>query len=101
MRSYETMYILQPELEEEDRKALMERFQTVITDQGGTVDKVTEMGKRRLAYEIAGYREGFYVVLNYTAPATVPQELERVLKISDHVIRYLTVLNPEHGGDQK
>jgi small subunit ribosomal protein S6 len=98
MRQYETMYILQPELEEEERKALMERFQSVITEQGGTVDKQTEMGKRRLAYEIGGNREGFYVVVNYSAPATAPQELERVLRISDHVLRYLTVLNPVHGG---
>lgn len=98
MRQYETMYILQPELDEEERKALMERFQSVITEQGGTVDKQSEMGKKRLAYEIDGNREGFYVLLNYSAAPGVPQELERILKISDNVLRYLTVLNPVHGG---
>ncbi|WP_018133167.1 30S ribosomal protein S6 [Effusibacillus pohliae] len=92
MRSYETMYILRPDLDEEARKALVEKFNKVITDNGGEIEKVTELGQRRLAYEIEGFKQGYYVQLNYKADTTVPQELERVLRISDDVIRILTTV---------
>ncbi|MFC4769581.1 30S ribosomal protein S6 [Effusibacillus consociatus] len=93
MRAYETMYILQPDLDEETRKSLVEKFNKIITDNGGEIEKVTELGQRRLAYEIEGFKQGYYVQLNYKAEATVPQELERVLRISDEVIRILTTVS--------
>lgn len=92
MRAYETMYILQPDLEEEARKALVEKFNKVVTDNGGEFEKVAELGQRRLAYEIKKFRQGYYVQLNYKAGPAVPQELERVLKITDEVIRVLTTV---------
>ncbi|NLO82740.1 MAG: 30S ribosomal protein S6 [Clostridiales bacterium] len=95
MRKYETLYVLQPMLEEEAIKALVERFATLITEQGGQVEKVDEWGKRRLAYPIEDFREGYYVLMNFTADANTPQELERVYKITDGVIRYLIVREDE------
>lgn len=92
MRSYETMYILQPELDEETRKSLVEKFNKIITDNGGEIEKVSELGQRRLAYEIENFKQGYYVQLNYKAETAVPQELERVLRISDEVIRILTTV---------
>lgn len=92
MRDYETMYILKPDLEEEERTSLVEKFNKVIAESGGELEKVTELGQRRLAYEIQGFRQGYYVQLNYKAEPTVPQELERVLRISDKVIRILTTV---------
>lgn len=92
MRAYETMYILQPDLEEETRKALVEKFNKVVTDNGGEIEKAAELGQRRLAYEIKKFRQGYYVQLNYKAEPAVPQELERVLKITDEVIRVLTTV---------
>jgi small subunit ribosomal protein S6 len=82
-------------LEEEAIKALVERFATLITEQGGQVEKVDEWGKRRLAYPIEDFREGYYVLMNFTADANTPQELERVYKITDGVIRYLIVREDE------
>jgi len=95
MRKYETLYVLQPMLEEEAIKALVERFATLITEQGGQVEKVDEWGKRRLAYPIEDFREGYYVLMTFTADANTPQELERVYKITDGVIRYLIVREDE------
>ena len=91
MRKYETLYVLQPMLEEEAIKALVERFATLITEQGGQVEKVDEWGKRRLAYEIQGYQEGFYVLTNFKSPVETAQELDRIIKITDNVLRYLII----------
>ncbi len=65
MRNYEIMYIIRPDIEEEARKELIERFNSILTDNGATIEKVDEMGLRRLAYEIKKYRDGYYVVVNF------------------------------------
>ncbi|WMT41013.1 30S ribosomal protein S6 [Paenibacillus sp. D2_2] len=88
MRKYEVMYILRPELEQEAVQALVEKFQGIIQN-GGEITKHDVMGKRRLAYEINKIRDGIYVLVNFTATPDVVAELERILKISDEVIRYL------------
>ncbi|ERG65676.1 MULTISPECIES: 30S ribosomal protein S6 [Exiguobacterium] len=90
MRKYELLYIIRPSVDEEAKKALIERFNNVITENGGTVDKTTDMGKRRLAYEINKMREGHYVLLNITAEPKAIQETERLMKISDDVVRQMT-----------
>ena len=91
MRDYETMFILRPDLEEEAVEAVTTRFQGLITDGGGTVASVNKWGKRRLAYEIRGYGEGVYVIMEFSADAGVARELERVFKITDEVIRHLLI----------
>lgn len=91
MRDYETMFILRPDLEEEAVEAVTTRFQGLITDGGGTVAGVNKWGKRRLAYEIQGYGEGVYVIMEFSAEADVARELERVFKITDEVIRHLLI----------
>ena len=88
MNKYELVYIIDPAVDDESRKALIERFNTLITGNGGTVDKVEEWGKRRLAYAINYKTEGYYVLVNFVSEATLPLELERNLKINDLVIRY-------------
>ncbi|WAH36990.1 30S ribosomal protein S6 [Alicyclobacillus dauci] len=91
MRQYETMYILNPTLESEQTAELVQKYQTLISNQGGQIDELQEIGKRRLAYEIEGNREGYYVLVQYTADTDVSKELERVMRIDDNVVRYLTV----------
>ena len=91
MRDYETMFILKPDLDEEVVEAVIARFQGLITDGGGTVASVNKWGKRRLAYEIRGYGEGVYVIMEFSAEADVARELERVFKIADEVIRHLLI----------
>lgn len=90
MRKYEVIYILRPELDQEAVQALVEKFQAIITA-GGEVEKLDVWGKRRLAYEIEKLREGHYVLVNFNASSETIAELDRVLKITDEVIRYLIV----------
>ncbi|KGA95730.1 30S ribosomal protein S6 [Alkalihalobacillus alcalophilus ATCC 27647 = CGMCC 1.3604] len=89
MRKYEIMYIIAPNLEESANKELIERFNGVLTTNGAEIEKVEEMGKRRLAYEINDYREGFYVLLNVAANSDAINEFNRLVKINDNIIRVL------------
>ncbi|HBK85380.1 MAG TPA: 30S ribosomal protein S6 [Firmicutes bacterium] len=95
MRQYETMFILKPEFDKEQAQALVSRFVEVIENNGGTVEKVSDWGKRRLAYEVKKYREGIYTLINFQSEAAVATELERIFKISEDVIRYLIVRKDE------
>lgn len=88
MRKYEVMYIIRPDIEQEAVQAAVEKFQGVISN-GGEITKHEVQGKRRLAYEIKKFRDGVYVLVNFTAEPAVVTELERIMKISDEVIRYL------------
>ncbi|MFD2615277.1 30S ribosomal protein S6 [Paenibacillus gansuensis] len=89
MRKYEVMYIIRTDIEQEAVQSTVEKFQGIITNNGGEITKHDVMGKRRLAYEIEKFRDGVYVLVNFTAEPSVVSELERVMKISDEVIRYL------------
>ncbi|MFC4812630.1 30S ribosomal protein S6 [Paenibacillus sp. GCM10023250] len=88
MRKYEVMYIIRPDVEQEAVQALTEKFQAIITN-GGEITKHDVIGKRRLAYEINKIRDGIYVLVNFTATPEVVNELDRVMKITDEVIRVL------------
>ena len=91
MNSYELLYILNNELADEAKEQVIEKLNAVVTGNGGTVDSVDKWGTRRLAYPINYQNEGFYVLVNFTAPATLPDELERVMRITDSVIRFMIV----------
>ena len=91
MNSYELLYILNNELADEAKEQVIEKLNAVVTGNGGTVDNVDKWGTRRLAYPINYKNEGFYVLVNFTAPATLPDELERVMRITDSVIRFMIV----------
>ena len=91
MNKYEVVYIIDPAVEDEARNALIAKFNDLITANGGSVDKVEEWGKRRLAYAIDYKTEGYYVLVNFQAEADLPKELERNLQISDSVIRYQVI----------
>lgn len=92
MRNYETMFILKPSLEEENRNAIIEKFKSIISD-GGEVVSVDEWGLKRLAYEIQKLKEGYYVLINFTAGSDVVSELERNYRISDDVMRFVVINN--------
>ncbi len=92
---YELLYIIDTTMEEEPRAELIARFNTLISQHEGKVEKVEEWGKRRLAYLVDDKPEGYYVLVNFSAPATFPKELERVLEIDDNVMRYL-ITRVEH-----
>ena len=91
MRKYEMMYIIRTDVEQEVGQSTVEKFQGMITNGGGEISKHDLMGKRRLAYEIKKFRDGHYVLVHFNAEPAVVTELDRVLKISDEVIRHLIV----------
>ena len=91
MHPYELMFIIHPNVEVEAQEALIERVKGLVEQGGGTVVEVKKWGKRRLAYEIADQNEGFYVLLNYEGEPKVTNELDRVLKITEAVIRFQIV----------
>jgi small subunit ribosomal protein S6 len=95
MRAYETMLVLKSGLEDEVRDAVIAKFEGVVAKEGGTVLPTTKLGKRRLAYEIDKNREGYYALLNFEANTTTPAELERLMKIDENVIRYLTIVKEQ------
>ena len=95
MRAYELVMITRPELEEEAQVAIVDKFTSLIQNQGGTVEAVDKLGKRRLAYEIKGFHEGLYTVMSFKADQKVPRELDRVLKIADEVVRHMIVAKDE------
>lgn len=91
MRQYETMYILYPDLDEEAIDTLINRFRDLVTGEGGEVVKLDRWGKRRLAYEINHVRDGFYVVMKFKAESNTADELDRVFKITDGVLRHIII----------
>lgn len=91
MNKYESLFVVAPSLNEEEVKAAIEKVKGVIVNGGGVVDNVDEWGKRRLAYEINKINEGYYVLANFTAKPELPKELDRILRISDSIIRHIIV----------
>jgi small subunit ribosomal protein S6 len=87
MRQYELMVILDPELDDRTIQPTLEKFLTVITKDGGTVDKLDVWGRRRLAYEIRKKPEGIYAVANFTAEPATAKELDRQLSLNESVMR--------------
>ena len=87
-RKYEALYIVKPEISDADVQKIADRFKSVVEDKGGSVEKAAKWDKRKLAYEIEGYKEGNYILMNFEAPADLPAELNRLMRISDDVIRH-------------
>lgn len=90
MNKYESVVIINPNVEEEALKALVERFSTLINSDG-KVEKVDELGKRKLAYEINKNKEGYYLVFNFEANPDLIKELERNYRITDEVIKFIVI----------
>jgi small subunit ribosomal protein S6 len=91
MRNYEIMFIVNPNGTEEEIDKIVTQLEGVITAGGGRIDKVEKMGKRRLAYEVDRFREGFYVLFAIGANGDIIKECERRLRVIDAVIKYITV----------
>jgi small subunit ribosomal protein S6 len=92
MRRYETIFILRPDLGESAQKDVLRRFEGIIASAGGDLIESEEWGFRELAYRIKGERRGFYVRLDYGGAGATMNEVERNLRLTDSVLRYLSVL---------
>ncbi len=91
MRRYELMMILQPDVPEDRSKAILERTVRSITEAGGSILKNVPWGRRRLAYEVEGHRDALYQIFLFEAPASAIAEIERVLLITEEVLRHLVI----------
>jgi small subunit ribosomal protein S6 len=90
-RSYEIMFIVRPDVEEADLDKLIEGFQKNVTDGGGEIRSTEKMGRRRLAYTVRKFNDGFYVLLTIAAEGKLITEIERRLRVSEPVIKFITV----------
>ncbi|GGA69951.1 hypothetical protein GCM10011507_21890 [Edaphobacter acidisoli] len=90
-RTYEVMYIVRPDVEEADIDKLIEGFEKNVTDGGGEVKSTEKMGRRRLAYTVRKFNDGFYVLMTIAAAGSLVGEIERRLRVSEQVIKFITV----------
>ncbi|MDR0922512.1 MAG: 30S ribosomal protein S6 [Lactobacillales bacterium] len=93
MTNYEILYIIRPNIDEEAKTALVDRFDSILKDNGAEVSESKDWEKRRLAYEINGFREGIYHIVNVSAPSTAAaiNEFDRLAKINDGILRHMIV----------
>ena len=91
MKAYELLFFVAPSIDEDSRAAVMKRIETTIADGKGTVDNVDVWGKRKLAYEIDGLTDGDYTLIDFHANPENVAELDRVLRITDAVVRHMIV----------
>ena len=90
-RTYEVMFIVRPDMPEEEQDRLVSTLENNITGAAGTVKNIERLGKRRLAYEVRGFGDGIYVLLTLEGGGEMIHELERRLRVSEPVIKFLTV----------
>lgn len=93
-RNYEMVYVLSPALGEEELQAAKERVQSIVSSVAD-INEVQEWGRKRLAYEINDFKEGVYGMITFSAEANAPGEIERVMNITDDVLRFLVVRQGE------
>ncbi len=90
MNKYESIYIISPLADEEQTKGLIEKFSSLISEHG-EIEKVDEWGRKKLAYEVKDQKEGYYVMVTFSAKPDFPAELERVFKITENILKYLII----------
>ena len=95
LNKYESIYIINPAVEEQGIKELVEKFNTLIESEGGKVSETQEWGLKRLAYPIQKKEQGYYILVNFEAKPESIVELERVYKITDSVMKFITVRKDE------
>jgi len=94
-RTYELMFIVRPDMAEEDQDKLISTLESAVSSSGGNVKNVEKMGKRRLAYMVRRFHEGIYILLTVEGGGALIHELERRLRVTEPVIKFLTVRNDE------
>lgn len=91
MRKYEIMFVVRPNIEEDAKKTLIERFEEILTSNGAEIIESKDWGKRRLAYEINDFKEGFYQIVTVNSTSDATDEFDRLAKINDDIIRHIVV----------
>ncbi|MCG6879052.1 MAG: 30S ribosomal protein S6 [Deltaproteobacteria bacterium] len=101
MRYYETLYIINPNLADEDYRAVVAKFTDVVEKNSGVVTKVDEWGKKTLAYDIKKFDKGFYVLLQFCGEAGLTAELKREMGLDDRVLKYQTIKLSDNADPEK
>ena len=91
LRHYETLYLLHPDLNDEEREALSQKFQKIITDDKGEIVKIDPWPLKKLAYRVQKQTQGWYVVMEYAAPGSTIQELTRNMRLDERVMKFVTI----------
>ncbi len=91
MKNYELMYIIPSQSSDEEKEALIAQVNGMIEKDGGKIESVERVGNKKLAYEIQKMREGYYVLVNFTSDAKVPNRLGSLLSITNNILRYIIV----------
>ena len=91
MNKYEMLYILDAKLEGDAVEAQVEKYKALVTSSGGEVEKADKWGVKKFAYPIEKRSEGFYILMTFTAPPALPLEIERQMRVSDEVIRFMII----------
>jgi small subunit ribosomal protein S6 len=95
LKRYETLFIVQVDLPDDELSNLIERYSSIITAFKGTVVKTEKWGKRKLAYEIRKQTNGYYILIDFAGKSTVIDEMERNFKIDDKVLKFMTILKDD------
>lgn len=91
MNSYELMYIIPSQSTDEEKEALIAQVNSMIEKDNGKIESVERIGNKKLAYEINKKREGFYVLVNFTSDASVPNKVSALLRITNNIMRHIIV----------
>ncbi len=91
MHAYELLFILRPDLEEEVTTAAVDKYVNLIQQNQGTVEQVNRWGKKRLAYEIRDFKDGFYTLVLFQGDSATIKELDRLMRLADEVLRHMIV----------
>ncbi|MDR2267082.1 MAG: 30S ribosomal protein S6 [Christensenellaceae bacterium] len=92
MNKYQLLFIIDDEIEKDAKTALIDKFSDLITSLDGTIDSTEQWGKRTLTYPIDRKTKGYYVLINFTANANVPAEIDRQMRINDAIMRQMITL---------
>ncbi|HVO66845.1 MAG TPA: 30S ribosomal protein S6 [Syntrophales bacterium] len=95
MKRYETLFIVQVDLPDDELNSLIERYETIVTSFKGVIVKIEKWGKRKLAYEIKKQTNGFYVMIDFVGKRAVIEELERNFKIDDKILKFMTIMKDD------
>ena len=91
MNKYELLYIISSDADEKARDAIIQKFSDMVTKSGGTVDSLEKIGMKKFAYKVNDKAEGFYVLMNFTANSSLPQEMEKQMHITEFFVRNMFV----------
>lgn len=91
MKKYECLYIIAPDVVDEAREEVIQKFSDYVVKNGGKVESVSKVGLKKLAYPIKFKKEGFYVLMNYEAEGNLPKEMEKLMNITESVLRSMSI----------